>query len=204
MIFLMRGEPSSSFTNSVITTVNSYIIITQAVCAQLLSKIYSVDNRNIYFADMATYKAKYFCLVELAILLTMCRAEQEIEGEILLHVQHSFDLGKTWQDRGTVNIHNTRSGASSHDQVPLLPDQKAALQAQCEVQGLYMVKLTEQKSGSEVGLHRSYTSACSLLEAGLMDLLTLNMDWRGKLMSVALGVQQQPSNINRNSQVRIS
>ena len=104
---------------------------------------------------MATYKAIYFCLVELAILLTMCRAEQEMEGEILLHVQHSFDLGKTWQDRGIVNIHNTRSGASSHDQVPLLPEQKAALQAQCDVQGLYMVKLTEQKSGSEVGLHRS-------------------------------------------------
>ena len=104
---------------------------------------------------------------------------------------------------GRLNIHNTRSGASSHDQVPLFPDQKAALQAQCEVQGLYMVKLTEQKSGSEVGLHRSYTSACSLLEGGLMDLLTLNMDWRGKLMSVALGVQQQPSNTNRNSQVRI-
>ena len=150
---------------------------------------------------MATYKARFFCLALLAILLTMCMAEQEMDGEILLHVQHSFDLGKTWQDRGIVNIHNTRSGASSHDQVPLLPDQKAALQAQCAVQGLYLVKLTEQKSGSEVGLHRSYTSACSLLEAGLMDLLTLNMDWRGKLMSVALGVQQQPS--NRNSQVRI-
>ena len=152
---------------------------------------------------MATYKAIFFCLVQLVIFLTMCRAEQDMEGEILLHVQHSFDLGKTWQDRGIVNIHNTRTGASSHDQVSLLPEQKAALQAQCEVQGLYMVKLTEQKSGSEVGLHRSYTSACSLLEAGLMDLLTLNMDWRGKLMSVALGVQQQPSNTNRNSQVRI-
>ena len=150
---------------------------------------------------MATYKAIFFCLVQLVIFLTMCRAEQDMEGEILLHVQHSFDLGNTWQDRGTVNIHNTRSGLSSHDQVPLLPYQKAALQAQCEVQGLYMVKLTEQKSGSDVGLHRSYTSACSLLEAGLMDLLTLNIDWRGKLISVGLGVQQHPS--NRNSQVRI-
>ena len=33
----------------------------------------------------------------------------------------------------------------------------------------------------------------------MMDLITLNMDWRGKLVSVALGVQQIPS--NRNSQV---
>ena len=56
---------------------------------------------------MATYKAIFSCMVQLAILLTLCRAEQEMEGEILLHVQHSFDLGKTWPDRGTVNIHNT-------------------------------------------------------------------------------------------------
>ena len=141
------------------------------------------------------------CLVQLALFMTMGRAEQqEMEGDILLHVQHSFDLGKTWQDRGTVNIHNTRTGASSHDQDPLLPEQKATLQAQCDVQGLYLVKITEQKSGSEVGQHRSYTSACTLLEAGLMDVFTLNMDWRGNLMSVALGVQQQPS--SKNSQVQ--
>ena len=128
-------------------------------------------------------------------LLSRARAEQEMEGDILLHLQHSFDMGKHWQDRGTVNIHNTRTGAASHDQVPLLPDQKDALQAQCDTQGLYLVKITEQKLGSEVGQHRSYTSACSLLEAGMMDLLTLNMDWRGNLLSVALGVQQQqPSN----------
>ena len=148
---------------------------------------------------MVLTKSLVFCLVQLAMFLTMCRAEQEMEGDILLHVQHSFDLGKTWQDRGTVNIHNTRTGASSHDQDPLLPEQKAALQAQCDVDGLYLVKITEQKSGSEVGQHRSYTSACSLLEAGLMDVFTLNMDWRGNLMSVALGVQQQPS--IKNSQV---
>ena len=148
---------------------------------------------------MVLTKSLVFCLVQLAMFLTMCRAEQEMEGDILLHVQHSFDLGKTWQDRGTVNIHNTRTGASSHDQDPLLPEEKAALQAQCDVDGLYLVKITEQKSGSEVGQHRSYTSACSLLEAGLMDVFTLNMDWRGNLMSVALGVQQQPS--IKNSQV---
>ena len=149
---------------------------------------------------MALTKSLVFCLVQLAMFVTMCRAEQEMEGDILLHVQHSFDLGKTWQDRGTVNIHNTRTGASSHDQDPLLPEQKAALQAQCDVQGLYLVKITEQKSGSEVGQHRSYTSACTLLEAGLMDVFTLNMDWRGNLMNVALGVQQQPS--SKNSQVQ--
>ena len=138
-------------------------------------------------------------LVVLAISLTLTRADQEADGEIFLNVQHSFDLGQTWTDRGSISIHNTRSGASSHGQAPLFPDQKAALQTQCEVQGLYLVKLTGQQAGSDVGLHRTYTSACSLLEAGMMDLITLNMDWRGKLVSVALGVQPIPS--NRNSQV---
>ena len=142
---------------------------------------------------------RLFSLVLLGISFTLCRAEQELDGEILLNVQHSFDMGQTWHERGSISIHNTRTGASSHDQVPLLPDDKAALQAQCEVQGLYLVKLTGQQANSDVGLHRTYTSACSLLEANMMDLLTLNIDWRGKLISVAMGIQQAPS--IRNTQV---
>ena len=135
----------------------------QATSAHLLSKIYSVDLWNIYFSDMATYKAIFFCLVQLVIFLTMCRAEQDMEGEILLHVHHSFDLGKTWQDRGIVNIHNTRSGASSHDQVPLFPDQKGALQAQCEVQGLYCTWLSLLSRSLAVRL--DYTEAIPQLAA---------------------------------------
>jgi len=170
-----------------------------------------VEQRNllifyqaIYFTDMNTSSTLFYHLLQLAMMfLALSRADQEIEGDILLHVQHSFDLGKSWQDRGTVNIHNTRTGASSHDQAPLLPDQKAALQAQCDTQGLYMVKIAEQKSGSMVGQHRSYTSACSMLESGMMDMLTLNTDWRGNLLSVALGVQQQPNNKYSKAGIRL-
>merc|ERR1719320_1943478 len=54
-----------------------------------------------------------------------------------------------------------------------------------------------------VGQHRSYTSACSMLESGMMDMLTLNTDWRGNLLSVALGVQQQPSTKYSKAGIRL-
>ena len=32
----------------------------------------------------------------------------------------------------------------------------------------------------------SFTSACSLIKSGMVDSITLNMDWRGKLTSISL------------------
>ena len=32
----------------------------------------------------------------------------------------------------------------------------------------------------------SFTSACSLVKSGMVDSITLNMDWKGKLSSISL------------------
>lgn len=127
--------------------------------------------------------------------LVMVRGDTELDGEILLNIQHSFDLGQSWEERGSVNIHSTRSGAASVEQTGLQMNQKLRLQEMCGSGTVYLIRIT----GVDHQLHRSFTSACSLLESNLQDLLTISLDWRGKVMAVSLAAQQEVGRGGRNS-----
>merc|ERR1719340_515189 len=92
-------------------------------------------------------------------------------------------MGSTWSERGSVAVHSS----ASVEQNSLDSDQVEALSSLCQGGGgLYLVKAT-QSGGPTL---RSYTPACGLLEAGLQDTLTLQLDWRGKLVAAIMGVQQ--------------
>lgn len=115
------------------------------------------------------------------------------DGELVLRLQHSFDMGSSWVERGVVTIHSTRSasteepaGAATVDQASLDLDQRTHLKNLCGESGLYLVRAT---LSSQPDFLRSYTSACALLEANLQDTLTLQLDWRGKLTALSLGLQ---------------
>ena len=41
----------------------------------------------------------------------------------MLHLHHSFDMGATWSERGSVAVHSTRSGSASVEQASLESDQ---------------------------------------------------------------------------------
>lgn len=108
------------------------------------------------------------------------------DGELVLHLQHSFDMGHTWVERGVVTIHSTRSGTATVDQSSLNFDQRTNLKNLCGESGFYLVRATQS---SQPEYLRSYTSACALLDANLQDTLTLQLDWRGKLTALTLGLQ---------------
>jgi len=126
----------------------------------------------------------------LALLVTVVTGEMLEDGELVLHLHHSFDMGTTWSERGSVAVHSTRSGSASVEQASLESHQVDALSSLCQnggrEGGLYLVKASH--SGGPT--LRSYTPACGLLDAGLQDTLTLQLDWRGKLVAAIMGVQQ--------------
>jgi len=109
------------------------------------------------------------------------------DGELVLHLQHSFDMGNSWVERGIITIHSTRSGSSSADQNSLENSERIKLKELCAESGLYLVRTT---ISSQQDFLRSYASPCQLLEANLQDTLTLQLDWRGKLIAMSLGMQQ--------------
>jgi len=138
----------------------------------------------------------------LAVLLScvFCVFGEGVEdGELVLHLQHSFDMGHTWVERGVVTVHSTRSGTATVDQSPLHYDQRTNLENLCQESGFYLVRATQS---SQPDYLRSYTSACALLDANMQDTLTLQLDWRGKLTALTLGVQiAQVRNKNEDSSV---
>ena len=129
-----------------------------------------------------------------------------MDGELLLNLEHSFDHGDTWKPRGHVSVSNTRSGVSNQDQLSLSQELKDALkvwnelcldeilkniynnchQAQCEADGLYLLRANVHQSGASLGVMRSFTSACSLVESGMVDIISLQTDHKGKVMSLSL------------------
>ena len=86
---------------------------------------------------------------------------QDVEGEVMLDLEQSFDMGQSWTSRGQVSdktgnfIHwatfpllqitvtSSRSGPNNQEQLPLKPSQKEDLQVL--VHDLYFVKFINLK-----------------------------------------------------------
>jgi len=114
---------------------------------------------------------------------TISLADSDVEGEILLDLEHSLDDGKTWQSRGHLSV---SGGRSTNDQNQLDDTQKQALRNQCAKGGLYLIKSHVQQGGQSLGVMRSYSSACSLVDSGMVDTITLQTDHRGRVLSLSL------------------
>ena len=109
-----------------------------------------------------------------------------MEGELQLELEHSFDSGVSWSGRGSITVTSTRTGAASQDQPSLSQEQKTSLAELCEAGGLYLIRARAHQGANTLPTMSSFTSACSLIRSGMVDAITLNMDWRGKLTSISL------------------
>ena len=111
---------------------------------------------------------------------------QDLEGELQLELEHSFDSGVNWTGRGLITVTSTRTGAASQDQPSLSQEQKTSLAELCEAGGLYLIRARAHQGANTLPTMSSFTSACSLIRSGMVDSITLNMDWKGKLTSISL------------------
>jgi len=116
------------------------------------------------------------------------------EGGVVLKMEHSFDGGKSYANRGSVTIHSLRSGAVSIQQDDLTEAEKDKLEKLCDQDGLYLVRAVSN-SGEAVTSYRSAHHACNLIDTGLSDLFTIQLDWRHKLVSIHLSTPNLQNNI---------
>jgi len=113
--------------------------------------------------------------------------EPNDEGGLVLKMEHSFDGGKSYTNRGSVTIHSLRSGAVSIQQDDLSEAEKDTLEKLCDQDGLYLVRaVSNNLIGEAVTSYRSAHHACNLIDTGLSDLFTIQLDWRHKLVSIHL------------------
>ena len=118
-------------------------------------------------------------------------SEVEDDGTLILQLEHSFDEGVTFEPRGTVTIHSLRSSSSSIDQDSLSDDQRDGMEQLCKSDGLYLLKI---HSADEDHSHRTVTDACTLIQSGLKDILTIHLDWRSKIIGISI-TSQKPTGI---------
>jgi len=119
------------------------------------------------------------------------------EGGIVLKMEHSLDGGKSYSNRGTITIHSLRSGAVSIQQDDLYEPEKELLEKLCDQDGLYLVRAVSN-SGEAVTSYRSGHHACNLIDTGLSDLFTIQLDWRHKVVSIHLSTPNLQNKVPLN------
>ena len=120
------------------------------------------------------------------------------QGGVVLKMEHSFDNGKTYSNRGSVTIHSLRSGAVSIQQDDLTEAEKDSLETLCDQDGLYLVRAVST-SGEAVTSYRSAHHSCNLIDTGLSDLFTIQLDWRHKLVSIHLSTPSLQNKVPLNT-----
>jgi len=110
------------------------------------------------------------------------------DTEVRLRLQHSLDMGKTWEHRGIVALTRSKSGNGAVNQDALGSDAYDSMKKLCDNNQFYLIKLISESGTDEL---QSYGSACSLLESGLAETLTVLLDWRGNIVAVNLAVRSQ-------------
>ena len=121
-------------------------------------------------------------------------ANDDNQGGLVLKMEHSFDNGKSYSNRGTVTIHSLRSGAVSIQQEDLTEAEKNSLEELCDQDALYLVRAVSN-SGEALASYRSAHHACNLVDTGLSDLFTIQLDWRHKLVSIHLSTPSLPNKV---------
>jgi len=143
-----------------------------------------VTTRQILFLLLLSFHQGYTAILD----------EANEEGGVVLKMEHSFDGGKSYSNRGSVTIHSLRSGAVSIQQDDLTEAEKDKLEKLCDQDGLYLVRAVSN-SGEAVTSYRSAHHACNLIDTGLSDLFTIQLDWRHKLVSIHLSTPNMQNKI---------
>jgi len=140
-------------------------------------------------------------LLATSLLILKCTsifAEEPVETDsslapLVLAVEHSLDGGRTFSLRGSLAVQSVRSGSATFRQEPLSDAEQKKLQTLCsEGNGLYLLRAAPESSSSspsdtseESYYHRAVGDACSLLQGGLTDVITLHLDWRSQLVGIS-------------------
>eukprot|EP00088_Acartia_fossae_P035716 TRINITY_DN3683_c0_g1_i12.p1 TRINITY_DN3683_c0_g1~~TRINITY_DN3683_c0_g1_i12.p1 ORF type:complete len:222 (-),score=64.68 TRINITY_DN3683_c0_g1_i12:348-1013(-) len=115
-------------------------------------------------------------------------SDLDFDGDMSLRVDHSLDMGETWEQRGTLSLSKSRSSIPTLNQGPLSTESLEKIANLCTENQYYLIKV----SGDGVDEMQSYASACTLIASGLADHLTIVLDWRANPVAANLAARNVP------------
>eukprot|EP00093_Oithona_nana_P013839 13839.XXX_173954_173162_1 [CDS] Oithona nana genome sequencing. len=132
-------------------------------------------------------------MIGLFAVLVVAEENEDGTKSVVLTMDQSFDSGKSFSNRGSITIHSLRSGAVSIQQNDLTESEKDAIVSLCHDDGLYLIRAVS--NGDTISSFRSATHACNLIETGLSDLFTIQLDWRHKIVAMHLSTPSHQSKV---------
>lgn len=110
----------------------------------------------------------------------------DYDGVLNVKLRHALDHvpSPEFTDRGAITIQSIRTGAVSLQQVALSAFDRQKLKHLAEEDGLYRLNATVRTvDGKEISF-LTFVKACSLVESGLSDILTVSLDHAGMPVAV--------------------
>jgi len=112
-------------------------------------------------------------------------SDHDMDGEMMLRMEHSLDMGETWESRGSLAFSKSRSSVPSINQGSMSEESLSKLESLCSNNQLYLIKVY----GEGIGDLQSYTPACAMLSSSLAEQITLFLDWRGNPIAANLAAR---------------
>ncbi|CAL1530428.1 unnamed protein product [Lymnaea stagnalis] len=130
------------------------------------------------------------CLLSVYVgLIAGVMNEDEFEGSRTLVLEHSFSLGSSeFTKRGTLMIQSLKGNKAQFTPGAALSQNDIRLLKQSsKSNGLYRIRIPTKTSGdTPIAFVSSATKACTILESGLEDEITVNFDQSGEVLGVSI------------------
>ncbi|KAK5650711.1 hypothetical protein RI129_001740 [Pyrocoelia pectoralis] len=133
---------------------------------------------------------KFVVIVLISFSTTAFSSNVEYDGWVNINLQHSltFSDKPVFTDRGNVTIQSLRTGTAVVQQKPLTQSDRVKLRDLSATNEFYQLKSTVTLAdGSEISF-LSTVKACMLVESELNDILSVSLDYSGRVIAITLAV----------------
>ncbi|KAF5294631.1 hypothetical protein FQA39_LY02763 [Lamprigera yunnana] len=134
---------------------------------------------------------KYILIGTLFTILNKIQASNiEYDGWVYINLQHALVSSESpvFTERGNVTIQSLRTGSSTIQQKPLSQSDKIKLRDLSAANKFYQLKsIVTGTDGTQVTFI-STIKACMLVESELSDILSVSLDYSGRVITVTLAV----------------
>ncbi|XP_055899825.1 ER membrane protein complex subunit 10-like [Biomphalaria glabrata] len=126
-----------------------------------------------------------------AVIVVGISTEDEFEGSRTLPIEHSFSSGtKDFTKHGTIIIQSLKGNKAQFTPGSILTSKEIELlRSAAKTNGLYRVRIPTKVSGDNTVYVSAATKACSILESGLEEEITINFDQSGEVLGVSVGTK---------------
>ncbi|XP_018320036.1 ER membrane protein complex subunit 10 [Agrilus planipennis] len=114
----------------------------------------------------------------------------EYDGWATLTLQHALEdvANPVYTDRGNISILSLRTGSHNINQEPLSPSDITKIKELSASNKFYQLKSTVLAADGTVTIFYSSVKACMLAESELNDILSVSLDYVGRIIAVTLAV----------------